>query len=366
MTANEAMNSVISLALNEVGYLEKKSNASLDDKTANAGSSNYTKYWRDIFPQYQGQPWCACFITWLLVKKFGKSVATKMLKHYPYVYVPDMAGLFTNYANPKVGDVVMFKRKGVFTHTGLVVSVDADGDHFYTVEGNTSGGSTIIANGGGVCKKYYSNNNLPGTKFARLDWSIAAASVDNKPTQSANEIAIGTDSNGLTVCVETTLNVRTTPNGETIVKKLNKGDRIGCDKRCWVDGICWFHYNEGWVSGQYIEGWIKENNNWWYVTKGYKYSRNTWQKIGGSWYFFDSNGFRVTGWLTWKEEKYYLDPKTGVMKTGWVKLDNSWYYFKSSGAMVKKCYYEVKGKPYCFMPDGKMVTKVDSNGVVSS
>ena len=38
MTANEAMNSVISLALNEVGYLEKKSNASLDDKTANAGS----------------------------------------------------------------------------------------------------------------------------------------------------------------------------------------------------------------------------------------------------------------------------------------------------------------------------------------
>ena len=35
---------VINIALNEVGYIEKKSNANLDDKTLNAGSKNYTKY----------------------------------------------------------------------------------------------------------------------------------------------------------------------------------------------------------------------------------------------------------------------------------------------------------------------------------
>ena len=40
---------VINIALAEVGYLEKKSNASLDNKTANAGSNNYTKYGRDMF-----------------------------------------------------------------------------------------------------------------------------------------------------------------------------------------------------------------------------------------------------------------------------------------------------------------------------
>ena len=34
---------VISIALAEVGYLEKASNADLDDKTANAGNKNYTK-----------------------------------------------------------------------------------------------------------------------------------------------------------------------------------------------------------------------------------------------------------------------------------------------------------------------------------
>ena len=39
---------VISIALTEVGYLEKASNDQLDDKTANAGNKNYTKYARDM------------------------------------------------------------------------------------------------------------------------------------------------------------------------------------------------------------------------------------------------------------------------------------------------------------------------------
>lgn len=34
--------------LAEVGYLEKASNAYLDDKTKNAGYNNITKYWRDF------------------------------------------------------------------------------------------------------------------------------------------------------------------------------------------------------------------------------------------------------------------------------------------------------------------------------
>ena len=39
---------VIAIALAEVGYKEKASNSQLDDKTANAGSNNYTKYARDL------------------------------------------------------------------------------------------------------------------------------------------------------------------------------------------------------------------------------------------------------------------------------------------------------------------------------
>lgn len=167
---------VIAIAKAEVGYLEKRNNANLDDKTANAGSNNYTKYWRDIKSDYQGQPWCACFVTWCFVRAFGQAMAAKLLRHYPYVYCPTMSGLFTLNANPKVGDIVIFKNNGTFTHTGIVTGVN--GDYFTTVEGNTSGGSTIIANGGGVCAKGYYNSNLPGTKFCTPDWSIVAESEE--------------------------------------------------------------------------------------------------------------------------------------------------------------------------------------------
>lgn len=169
-----AIDKLIQIANAEVGYLEKSSNSQLDSKTANAGTANYTKYWRDIKPEYQGQPWCACFVTWCFVNAFGKNNAQKLLKHYPYVYCPTMANLFTLNANPKVGDIVIFKHNGTFTHTGIVTSVN--GDYFTTIEGNTNGGSTIIANGGGVCRKSYYNSNLPGTKFCTPDWSIVEES----------------------------------------------------------------------------------------------------------------------------------------------------------------------------------------------
>ena len=191
MTKAEAINKMIQIAEAEVGYLEKRSNSSLDSKTANAGSNNYTKYWRDIMPSYQGQPWCAAFVSWVLMQAFGQAAAEKMLKHWPYVYVPTLAGDFTNYANPQVGDVVMFKHGGVFTHTGIVTSVS--GDYFTTIEGNTSGGSSIIANGGGVCSKGYYNSNLPGTKFARLDWSIVAGQAPapaSKPATTGGNAVI--------------------------------------------------------------------------------------------------------------------------------------------------------------------------------
>lgn len=176
---DKAIEKVILIAKNEEGYLEKKSNNQLDDKTANAGSANYTKYWRDIKPDYQGQPWCAAFISWCFMKAFGLDNAKKLLKHWPYVYCPTLGKLFTRNANPKIGDVVIFYHNGMFTHTGLVTAVI--GDRFYTIEGNTSGASGIIANGGGVCAKSYLNSQMSGTKFCTPDYSIVSNAV-NKPS----------------------------------------------------------------------------------------------------------------------------------------------------------------------------------------
>jgi hypothetical protein len=169
-TDMKAINKLIQIAKNEIGYLEKASNSQLDSKTANAGENNYTKYWRDIKPDYQGQPWCAAFVSWCMMKAFGLDTAKKLLKHWPYVYCPTMADLFTLNSNPKTGDIVIFKHNGEFTHTGIVIKVS--GDRFWTVEGNTSSGSTIIANGGGVCQKSYYNSNLPGTKFCTPNYSL--------------------------------------------------------------------------------------------------------------------------------------------------------------------------------------------------
>lgn len=176
ITKEQAINAMIKVAESEIGYLEKASNSQLDSKTENAGYNNYTKYWRDIKPEFQGQPYCAGFVSWVFMKAFGIETAKKLLKHWPYVYCPTLGSLFTKYANPEVGDIVIFYRNGTFAHTGIVVKVS--GDYFETIEGNTSGGSEIIPNGGGVCRKSYYNSNLPGTKFCRPDYSLVT-SINN-------------------------------------------------------------------------------------------------------------------------------------------------------------------------------------------
>lgn len=238
----KAINAVINIALAEVGYLEKATNANLDDKTANAGSNNYTKYWRDIYPAYQGQPWCACFVTWVFVIAFGKAMAQKLLKHYPYVYCPTMADLFTLNANPKVGDIVIFKHNGVFTHTGIVIKVS--GDQFWTVEGNTSGGSIIIANGGAVCKKTYFNSNLPGTKFITPDYSkvqeIKSEGNDAPSISASSILKIGSNGSAVKTLqknLNTLIKAKLTVDGEFGTATYNAVIKFQTKYKLTADGI---------------------------------------------------------------------------------------------------------------------------------
>lgn len=238
----KAINAVINIALAEVGYLEKATNANLDDKTANAGSNNYTKYWRDIYPAYQGQPWCACFVTWVFVIAFGKAMAQKLLKHYPYVYCPTMADLFALNANPKVGDIVIFKHNGVFTHTGIVIKVS--GDQFWTVEGNTSGGSTIIANGGGVCKKTYFNSNLPGTKFITPDYSkmqeIKNEGNDTSSISASSILKMGSNGSAVKTLqknLNTLIKAKLTVDGEFGTATYNAVIKFQTKYKLTADGI---------------------------------------------------------------------------------------------------------------------------------
>lgn len=231
MVIEKAINALISTAQAEIGYLEKKSNAQLDSKTGNAGSANYTKYWRDLKSSYQGQPWCAVFVSWCMYKTFGLETAKKLLKHendFPYVYCPTLGGRFTKYANPQKGDVVIFYHNGTFTHTGLVTKVEDD--KFYTIEGNTNNGSAIISNGGSVCAKSYYNSNLPGTKFCRPDYSIVKTINNTSSTpNSSTDTTATTYNKWVGAATKDGTDVFANPTGTSKLStypKLNKGNLV--------------------------------------------------------------------------------------------------------------------------------------------
>lgn len=184
---------IIRLAEAEVGYLEKKSNSQLDDKTANAGSNNWTKYARDLKNagyyngNKNGYAWCDVFVDWLFLQLCnGDTTKAQWL----ICQTGDLgagckysAGYYRSvgrfYNTPKVGDQIFFGTKGDETHTGIVYKVDSA--KVYTIEGNTSGASGVVANGGGVCKKSYSHNynRISGYGRPRYDEEPANSSVTN-------------------------------------------------------------------------------------------------------------------------------------------------------------------------------------------
>ena len=151
---------VAALLEGEVGYLEKKSNAQLDSKTANAGYNNYTKYTRDIDAagindaRYQGQAWCCSLAIWPELHLSGAAEARERF----YLPVPSkckayncewLAGYFRSagawYAEPQVGDFIFFRTSRYrYAHVGRVVAVDST--TVYTIEGNTSGDYGVVAN----------------------------------------------------------------------------------------------------------------------------------------------------------------------------------------------------------------------------
>ena len=167
---------VVKIALDEVGYLEKASNVNLDSKTANAGSKNYTKYARDLDNisgfyngKKNGYAWCDVFVDWCFVQAFGVDKAKELLCQ-PDKSLGAGCGYSMNYYNnkgqlhisPAIGDQIFFKNGTSITHTGIVYDVDKT--YVYTVEGNTSSESGVVANGGAVCKKKYklSYSNIAG------------------------------------------------------------------------------------------------------------------------------------------------------------------------------------------------------------
>lgn len=89
------------------------------------------------------------------------------------------------------------------------------------------------------------------------------------------------------------------------------------------------------ISTQAVKtGWVQTGEKWKYVNKDGSYPKNTWKYLYSTWYYFDEDGWMVTGWKEINEETYYLRP-SGAMVVGWVKLEGKYYYFNPSGVLQK-------------------------------
>lgn len=144
---------VIRVAKAENGYLEKRSNKSLNSKKGNAGRSNYTKYgkWYGLNPAY----WCAEFVSWCFNKAYGNC----NLIYGESASCETIRKRFINakryHEDPKAGDTIFFKgsRHTGANHIGIVTKVS--GDVVYTIEGNTLSDAGVVDNGGAVNNKAY-------------------------------------------------------------------------------------------------------------------------------------------------------------------------------------------------------------------
>lgn len=139
---------IVAIALAEVGYREKATNSMLDDKTANSGSNNWTKYARDLAAagyyngNKNGYAWCDVFVDWCFFKAYGAVEGQRIQCQtgplgagciYSAQYY-QQRGRYDR--NPKIGDQVFFQTGGQIGHTGIVVEVTET--TIVTVEGNSS------------------------------------------------------------------------------------------------------------------------------------------------------------------------------------------------------------------------------------
>lgn len=225
-------------------YLEKRTNAYLDDFQKNAGYNNYTKFARDVDswgqPGCQGQPWCAEYQFWKLAKVLGITKALQIMGggFYNCVSITNWAKKNgTWHSAPKDGALVIF-RDG--SHIGSVRSYS--NTYIYTNEGNTSSAAGVIANGGSCRNKRYLRSDPVIDGYIWITWEDEKTSTETwKATGTATSMVDD-------------LYIRETPNGY-VLGQINKGNRVeinGEKSGMWtkvkVAGI-----GIGWAATKYLQ-----------------------------------------------------------------------------------------------------------------
>lgn len=173
MTATVAK--VLAVAQAEVGYVETGG--------PDGYSGNVTKYWAELYPGGQGQPWCAAFQRWVNIHAGGPDLPIANPYYCPSIVTyAKQHGLWLGPGQGSPGDLVLFQwnKDGVADHIGRIKA--NQGSSYLTIEGNTSGSGTAAnaqRNGGGV---YERSRPIDGTILGILDYSklLALTAAANK------------------------------------------------------------------------------------------------------------------------------------------------------------------------------------------
>ena len=120
--------------------------------------------------------------------------------------------------------------------------------------------------------------------------------------------------------------------------------------------------------------WQRDAKGWWILNPDGTYPKAQWLLLNNRWYYFNQEGYMLTGWLFYNNAWYYFEEKEGSeqgkMSVGWKEIRGFWYYFSEEGGVengkMRTGWQEVKGKWYYLNQEvgaenGKMLfnTKVD-------
>ena len=120
--------------------------------------------------------------------------------------------------------------------------------------------------------------------------------------------------------------------------------------------------------------WQRDAKGWWIQNPDGTYPKAQWLLLNNRWYYFNQEGYMLTGWLFYNNAWYYFEEKEGSeqgkVSVGWKEIRGFWYYFSeevgAENGKMRTGWQEVKGKWYYLNQEvgaenGKMLfnTKVE-------
>ena len=126
---------------------------------------------------------------------------------------------------------------------------------------------------------------------------------------------------------------------------FNESGILQCDQ--WIDN----HYvgfdgkmaKNQWINDRYVDSnglwqqnrWVN-NGKWLYRYGDGTYASNKFEVINGSTYYFDADGYMVTGWSTIESNWYYFNASGCMVTNAWVGN----YYLGSDGVMARNTWID--------------------------